>query len=1038
MMMTPLKWYGIAFLFLFFSFDGFGQEEVSKGTLNYTIADTAIALLYLDSCQMNLDSTQYDQALVYGEKALDIYKQISDLPDNYTAEAYYRIGITLEKKRELKQAIINFQKALDIRLKVYGKEHTSIADLYSRLGMAYKNTGKFKSSLKANKEALDIRLKTYGKEHPDVGVSYSNTGIAYAILGDFDKSLINLHEALETQIKIYGEENQDVASSYNNLGLVYYKAGDFNNSLKYSQKALGVKLKIYEENHASLASTYNNIGLAYYKTGDYDRTIVYYQKVLNISLKVFGKQSPQVASTYNNIGLIYYQTENYPLALSYFQKALDIEKKTNKEGSRNLSLYYGNIGKSYNGKGEFDKAISNHQMALDIELKLYGSEHPNVASSYSHIGSVYYNTGNYDKALQYYQKALDIELKFYGEENSFLAPVYAEIGNLYYGKSEFDKARSYYQKALDIQLKIYGQAHSDVAISYNKLGEICFQKKEYNKSSEFFDNAIISLELLRKKFSSSISTQYLLSESHAIFLNSVRNLVETSSNDSKQPDQTQAFTYAEKAKSYLLLEALNNSRAKGFAGIPDSMLNKEHDLKVNLTFFDKRRQDKLSEGLHETDSIVLDLTNQLFQVQHQLENYISKLEKEYPKYYQAKYDYSTTSVETVQNNLLENDHSIVEYFVGDSSIYIFLVQKDTFEIHEVKHDFPLDDWVREMTIDGIYGYHSIPQNMRTSDLEESTVSNYTNAAQQLYKKLIAPVAEQLTEDLIIIPDGVLGYVPFEALLTAAPKREGAFKTYPYLLKKHQISYCYSATLLQEMQQKQHRQKASNQLLAMAPFFQDDVKEMISRLDTTDLLASVSLRDSLGALKGSGEEIARINDLWKGTSVYGADATLETFQQKAADYQILHLSTHGKADDRVGDYAYLAFGVPGDKGTFDKLYARDLYNYSLNADMVVLSACETGIGKLQKGEGIVSLARAFAYAGAKSIFSTLWKVDDVKTKDLMVYFYANLKKGETKDEALRNAKLKYLEKNKRNGEAMHPFFWAGLIGIGDMSAVTFKD
>jgi CHAT domain-containing protein len=191
-----------------------------------------------------------------------------------------------------------------------------------------------------------------------------------------------------------------------------------------------------------------------------------------------------------------------------------------------------------------------------------------------------------------------------------------------------------------------------------------------------------------------------------------------------------------------------------------------------------------------------------------------------------------------------------------------------------------------------------------------------------------------------------------------------------------------------------------------------------------------------ALPASGEEVAAIVKILDGTPSYGTGATLQQFEQLAADYRILHLSTHGKADDRVGDYAYLAFGVTDETGTFDRLYARDLYNYTLNADMVVLSACETGIGKLQRGEGIISLARAFAYAGAKSIFTTLWQVSDEKTKYLMVYFYKNLKQGQTKDAALRNAKLEYMDKN--NSEALHPFFWAGLIGIGDMSRLSAKE
>jgi len=174
---------------------------------------------------------------------------------------------------------------------------------------------------------------------------------------------------------------------------------------------------------------------------------------------------------------------------------------------------------------------------------------------------------------------------------------------------------------------------------------------------------------------------------------------------------------------------------------------------------------------------------------------------------------------------------------------------------------------------------------------------------------------------------------------------------------------------------------------------------------------------------------------EGAALYGTDATLDTFKHNAPRYRILHLSTHGQADVRLGDNAFLAFSTSNANNSYDKLYARHVYNLYMNADLVVLSACETGIGKMERGEGMVSLARAFAYAGAKSIVTTLWKVNDEKTQDLIPCFYSYLLAEKTKSEALRSVKLDFLEANRGNGGAtLHPFFWSGLIGIGDMGAL----
>jgi CHAT domain-containing protein len=165
---------------------------------------------------------------------------------------------------------------------------------------------------------------------------------------------------------------------------------------------------------------------------------------------------------------------------------------------------------------------------------------------------------------------------------------------------------------------------------------------------------------------------------------------------------------------------------------------------------------------------------------------------------------------------------------------------------------------------------------------------------------------------------------------------------------------------------------------------------------------------------------------------GKAATEAHFTEGVVKARIIHLATHAKADDRSGDYSYLAFAPQKDNNPNALVYVRDLYNLRLNADLVVLSACETGIGKLQRGEGVISLVRAFAYSGAKAIVTSIWSVNDAKTKDLMVLFYQNLKRGQSKNEALRQAKLTYLEKYM--GDACHPYFWSGFVSIGEQGAV----
>ena len=556
---------------------------------------------------------------------------------------------------------------------------------------------------------------------------------------------------------------------------------------------------------------------------------------------------------------------------------------------------------------------------------------------------------------------------------------------------------------------------------------------------KYFNEAAVTLEDQIKRLSNS-SKFIWAKEIHSLYENALisNQLVFQKKNDWKSVRES--FIYSERSKSLLLYQSIQESDALSFANIPDTLLEKEYDLRIDITYYDKKRQEKLSEGLEETDTTVLAISSKLFDLNREYEALKERFETEYPDYYQLKYDLSTVSLEYVQDTLLTTDQTLLEYFVGDSSIFIFTVGKDKYDVVEVKRDFPLVEWVRQLQ-NGLTGYYALLLAQRTDDLYGETIRQYSEASQQLYDKLIAPVKEQLnTPELIIVPDGLLGYVPFGALLSGAPKRTSIFDTYPFLEKEYNISYCYSATLLREMKEKQHKQQPTGSLVAFAPFYEGGYAKLDSTFSLSfDTLANgqdtltfndVVTRKDFNSLPASGEEVKTASLFWDGDYYLNTDATEERFHEVAGNYRIVHLSTHGVADSRSGDYSYLAFAEQKDSIENEFLYVRDLYNTQLNADLVTLSACETAAGELQRGEGIISLARAFAYAGAKSIVTTLWLANDAATRDLMKSFYQQLQNGQTKDVALQKAKLDLL----KNRAYAHPFFWAGFVLVGYMRAL----
>ncbi len=410
------------------------------------------------------------------------------------------------------------------------------------------------------------------------------------------------------------------------------------------------------------------------------------------------------------------------------------------------------------------------------------------------------------------------------------------------------------------------------------------------------------------------------------------------------------------------------------------------------------------------------------ELRRQHDRLVRYVEKKYTAYHRLRYDLRTETVQSVQRDLLQPGQTLLEYFTGDSAIFIHVVRPDGYRMVRVPRDFPLEDLVQDLR-------SGIMDCGPESDLP-AALDRYARAAHQLYQKLIAPVAADIPagDRIILVPDGLLTYIPFEALLTELPADLMDWHRYKYWVLRHDISYCYSATLLREMRDRKHRAEPENLFLGMAPTYAGDTTAVKSSR------RGEAPGARLQALDYNDVEVDSLQHLLGGQIYTGADATKERFVREAGGFRILHPALHGKADDRSGDYSFLAFYEDPEHGVEqDRLYVREVYNLALNADLVTLSACETNIGELRRGEGIIGLARAFAYAGAKSIVSSLWSVHDKKTMLLMVDFYRRLKSGVPKDAALAGAKRAFIG---YGDERSHPYFWAGFVGLGDMRAVRF--
>jgi len=414
------------------------------------------------------------------------------------------------------------------------------------------------------------------------------------------------------------------------------------------------------------------------------------------------------------------------------------------------------------------------------------------------------------------------------------------------------------------------------------------------------------------------------------------------------------------------------------------LLEIERKQKEQISFYEK----KLAEVFDTQEEA--DIRNQLFGLKNAYKKLITGFEKDYPKYYEMKYSEKYVTVKELQNVLPENT-ALRSYFLGDSLISIFTITKESISLDQVQKAEDCDF--------KIFGLRKLITSGTVADIKEFHLEAY-----YFYNKLFPkPLAEGI-KNILVIPDGNLGLIPFEALLTE--KYSGKvddFNKYPYLIKKYGFAYSYSANLFYKNIQKTVKNGSTDEesWLGIAPVF-INVKNLV----VNDVYIS--------SLPATEREVKTINQKFKQRNFKAdikvfKDASEEFLKSEVVkNYKHLHIATHGFVNSEKPELSGIVFADNKSGGNDGVLYSGEIYNLELNSDLVVLSACETGLGKVSKGEGIIGFSRALLYAGTNNIIVSLWKVSDNSTSDLMIDFYDDFLKN-TERENLKFAYSDYLVK-----------------------------
>jgi len=866
------------------------------------------------------------------------------------------------------------------------------------MGSILLQEGKFKEALDYYQLDLGINISTYGPNHPTLATSYSNIGLTLQNKGDYLKAL----QYLEMGLAIREKNNIDktkLATTYNHIGIVLDDLGQPEKALSYFNKALRSSLFYNDEQVIETASIYNNIGVVQLKKKNYKAALESFNKASQIYMVLIGGDNNlKLADVYSNIGVVKKDLGQFEEAIDYYNKALNIYNENLEKPIKQVGRLFGNIGIAYKEKGEYYDGIRAQYRAIEILRETVNEESPELSLPFLNIGKVFLDMEQPKKAIPYLKKGMAL-LNFEDIDGNL-----THVKHLGYLKKILNALEEYYQQRKSLFL---GNNYQDsLSLLYSIM--IGVEDELIKTENSGFGG--------QKYFKSDFIETYEKALGHSIKLNTSQ--VEPS-----------VFLFFEKTKCRFLIERLKTISYDNTLGLKDSLHKKEHNLNIDIGYYEKKKYQEQYENQSPNDSLINIYSDQIFMLKRERDELLDLFRTNYKDYYNLRYSQEVVSVVGVQDSLLEEGQALLEYFVGDSSIFTFLITKDTFKIKQLPKTFPLKQHVQTLR-------ESIYQPFHTQDITDAQRDSldqlYRESAYLLYEKLIQPVEDmiQVNGELIIVPDGVLGYIPFDALLTDSVEAGTKVRDYPYLLKKYQTSIAYSATLLKEMQDKQHKRQPAKPFLGVAPSFDGSEDSLFYASRFIDYS---NKRNRLSKLEENIPEVKTLQSLIGGDTLINTLATKSAFLAKASDYRILHLATHGKANDQAGDYSFLAFYQTPDSTANDWLYNRELYNMQLNADMVVLSACETGIGELQRGEGIISLARGFSYAGAKSIITSLWTVNDKEAPVLMEGFYKYLKEGYSKDAALRQAKLDYLESSPRPA----PYYWASFIPIGDMQPLEVQ-
>lgn len=885
------------------------------------------------------------------------------------------------RQQLLQQALPIYQVALEVSEWIDDKK--SLAIVTQILGLIHFSQGNFGEALHFFQKSVALNEALGDKtEIPDL-LSYM--GQVHFARGSYADARIFFEKSLAVAQEM-GDKSK-IANALNTIGALSSIQGDYAQGVEYYRRSLAICEELNDT--MVIATPLSNLGSSYRLLGNNVLALEYYQRSLKLTEAIDDKK--RMANTLANIGEIHLSQANYSQALEYLKRALELAESGGFKPD--IVAFEHIVGNVHVERRDYALALAHYEKSLSMSEEL-GQKMP-TAFTLQSIGNVYLLQGNTARALDYLQRSAVMAEQL----NDTLGIAGAQIGfsNVYLTQGDYAKALEAGERALAAgsQMQkpdVLWTSHYLIGRSQHALGKL-------ESARQSFTDAIKIIEEMRAGVAGGEEDKQRFFQGK---LNPYHSMVELLIESQNVND---ALIYAERARARTLLDVLSSGRVNVIKAMTKEEQEREQALNAALVVINSQLQEATQ---RRNTAALAELKTKQEKARLEYEAFQTNLYAAHPELKVQRGRSRLLSIAELDQLLNDDKTAILEYVVGEKDSHLFVITKTAGREKRVTLKvYPLGLTAKKLAEES----ESFRQKVAERDLSVKT------PGRQLYDKIIKPAETQLrgVNKLIIVPDGVLWDLPFQALY----RGQGG-----YLLEDFAISYAPSLSVLREMKRKVSKSASASRGSELLAVGNPDmnVEEMAK--------GSLLRDDDFVPLPGAEQEVNTLGELYgrnRSKVLIGDKATEEEVKSEAERYRLLHFATHAILDDRNPMYSRIILSRPKDKRQDGMLEAWELMKLDLTAEMVVLSACQTARGRIGAGEGMIGMSWALFVAGSPSVVVSQWKVDSDRTMELMIDFHQNLvrRKSTTKAEALRAAALKLLH-SKYN----HPVYWAGFVLIGN--------